>query len=85
MLGWVKALPAELIRRRPVLSVVSAWALLDGGELDAAEARLQDAERWLEANSDMSEANRRTVVVDEKQFQSLRASIANARASLAGG
>ena len=80
MLSWVKALPDEVIRARPVLSVVSAWALLDGGELDAAEARLRDAERWLDTNSDMSEPSRRMVVVDEKQFQSLLASIANARA-----
>ena len=80
MLGWVKALPAELIRARPVLSVVSAWALLDGGELDAAEARLRDAERWLDTFSDISERSQRMVVVDEKQFQSLPASIANARA-----
>ncbi|MBV9787602.1 MAG: helix-turn-helix transcriptional regulator, partial [Chloroflexi bacterium] len=55
VLGWVKALPDALIRARPVLSVVCAWALLDGGELDAAEARLQDAERWLDAASDQHE------------------------------
>ena len=39
-LGWVKALPDGLIRARPVLSVGYAWALLDGGELEASEARL---------------------------------------------
>ena len=37
-LGWVKALPDELVRARPVLSVAYAWALLNGGELEAAEA-----------------------------------------------
>ena len=47
-LGWVKALPDELIRARPVLSVGYAWALLDCGELEAGEARLRDAERWLD-------------------------------------
>ena len=51
-LGWVKALPDELIRTRPVLSVGYAWALLDGGELEASEARLQDAERWLDTPTD---------------------------------
>ncbi len=35
-LGWVKALPEGLIRTRPLLSVGYAWALLDGGELEAA-------------------------------------------------
>ena len=73
-LGWVKALPEVLIRAQPVLSMGYAWALLDGGELEASEARLQDAERWLEAPTD------KMVVVDKEQFRSLPASIATARA-----
>jgi LuxR family maltose regulon positive regulatory protein len=91
-LGWVKALPDELVRARPVLSVGYAWALLDGGELEAGEARLRDAERWLDTTADMSERpevpsaktcperSRRMVVVDEDQFRSLPATIATARA-----
>jgi LuxR family maltose regulon positive regulatory protein len=55
MLGWVKALPDKLFRARPVLTVVCAWALLDGGELEAAEARLRDAERWLDTTETMRE------------------------------
>ena len=51
-LGWVKALPDELVRTRPVLSVAYAWALLNGGELEAAEARLRDAERWLDTTAE---------------------------------
>ena len=35
--GWVQALPAELVRARPVLSVYYAFALLPA-ELDAADA-----------------------------------------------
>ncbi len=73
-LGWVKALPDGLIRVRPVLSVGYAWALLDGGELEASEARLHDAERWLDTPTD------KMVVVDIEQFRSLPASIATARA-----
>src|SRR3990172_507064 len=73
-LGWVKALPDGLIRARPVLSVGYAWALLDGGELEASEARLHDAERWLDTPTD------KMVVVDKEQFRSLPASIATARA-----
>ena len=73
-LGWTRALPDELIRTRPVLSVGYAWALLDGGELEASEARLRDAERCLEARTDQM------VVVDQEQFRSLPASIATARA-----
>ncbi len=73
-LGWAKALPDELIRARPVLSVGYAWALLDGGELEASEARLHDAERCLDTPTD------KMVVVDKEQFCSLPASIATARA-----
>ena len=50
MLGWLKALPYELLHARPVLSVGYAWALLLSGELEGVEARLLDAEQWLEAD-----------------------------------
>jgi LuxR family maltose regulon positive regulatory protein len=73
-LGWVRALPDELVRARPVLSVWYAYALLAGGEMEAAESRLKDAEQWL-ANPSAT-----MVVVDERQFRSLPATIAAARA-----
>ena len=73
-LGWVKELPDGLIRARPVLSVGYAWALLDVGELEASEARLQSAERWLDTPTDQM------VVVDKEQFLPLPATIATARA-----
>ncbi len=83
-LSWVKALPDELVRTRPVLSIGYAWALLDGGELEASVSRLRDAERWLEPTVDMSERpeppSSEMVVVDEEHFRSLPASIATARA-----
>lgn len=72
--GWIRSLPDGLIRSRPVLSVGYAWALLDGGELEASEARLQHAERWLDVPTD------KLVVVDNGQLRSLPASIATARA-----
>ena len=88
LLEWLKALPDVLIRARPVLSVGYAWALLDGGELEAAEARLRDAERWLDTTADMRERPEapsvEMVVVDEEQFRSLSGTIAIARAYLAG-
>jgi len=74
-LKWARALPDELIRSRPVLGVWFAWALLGSGELEAAEARLRDAERWLEPGQSAP-----TVVVDEEQLRSLLATIAVARA-----
>jgi LuxR family maltose regulon positive regulatory protein len=91
-LGWVKALPDELVGTRPVLSVGWAWALLDGGEMEAVEGRLWDAERWLGPTDDTPERpeppssetcperTRGMVVADEKLFRSLPASIATARA-----
>ena len=37
-LGWLKALPDELVHFRPVLCVDYAYALFGGGELEAVEA-----------------------------------------------
>jgi LuxR family maltose regulon positive regulatory protein len=83
-LGWVKALPDELVRTRPVLCVAYGWALLERGELEAAEACLRNAERWLDPTADMSERWElplaEMVVVDEEQFRSLPATLATARA-----
>jgi LuxR family maltose regulon positive regulatory protein len=47
LLGWLKLLPDEIAADRPVLSVYYAWSMLVSGELDAAERRLDDAERAL--------------------------------------
>ncbi len=86
-LGWVKSLPDEMACARPVLSVGYAWALLNSGQMEAADTRLKDAERWLEPTADMSEQMdeppTKMVVVDEEQFRSLPASIATIRAFLA--
>lgn len=80
-LGWAKALPDELVRARPVLSVAYGWALLNGGQLEAAEARLQDAERWLDTSAERAaEMPAEMVIVDQEQFRNLPASIATARA-----
>jgi LuxR family maltose regulon positive regulatory protein len=75
--GWLKALPDELIRRRPLLSAYVASALRRAGELEEAERRLQDAERWLEnPGSEQTVAN-------EEEFRPLSLIIAIHRASLA--
>ncbi len=47
LLAWLTSLPDELVRRRPVLSVVRAWLLLVAGDLDAVEPWLDEAERGL--------------------------------------
>ena len=48
MLRWLRALPEAVLRRRPVLSLHFAGALLLSGEYDAAAGRLRDAERLLD-------------------------------------
>ena len=88
LLEWLKALPDEVVRARPVLSLYYAFASLGGIGLEAAEARLRDAERWLDAAADRSDRpeapSAEMVVVDEEGFRSLPGSIAIARAYGAG-
>ncbi len=79
-LGWVKTLSEELIRTRPVLNVWYAYFLLGSGELEFAESRFKDAERWLEPVDTISTD---MVVVDQEQFKSLPATIAIGRAYIA--
>ncbi|MDO8881112.1 MAG: LuxR C-terminal-related transcriptional regulator [Coriobacteriia bacterium] len=74
-LKWARSLPDELIRARPVLSVWYAYAMLGTGELEAAEARLTDAERWLEPGPGQP-----PVAVDQEELRSLLATIGVARA-----
>lgn len=71
VLGWLKRLPDSLIRARPVLSVIYALVILNTGQREAVEARLQDAEQGLSQLGQES-ANER--------YRSLPASIANTRA-----
>ena len=87
LLGWLKALPDELVRCRPVLSVGYARALLASGELEGVEARLRDAERWLDTTADMrarpDAPAAAMVVVDEEAFRRLPGAIAVSRAGQA--
>ena len=73
-LGWVKQLPEELVRIRPVLCTQIAWSLMDTGDVDASESRLQNAEALLDGPSEQM------VIVEESQFRMLPARIAFARA-----
>lgn len=80
VLGWLKAIPDEIVRYRPVLCVEYAWASLACNELDAAMDRLLDAERWLEMMAhkhDLPEdALDKMIVVDEMAFRRLPGLIA---------
>ncbi len=77
VLGWLEMLPDELFFSRPVLSVHFAGTLLSNGRLEDVEARLQDAERWLDIREDTA----KMVVVDKEEFRSLPGSIAVFRAA----
>ena len=80
LLGWLKALPDELFQNRPVLSAHYAGTLLQNGQFDGVEARLRDAERWLDTPTDRRV---RPIFVDEEEFRRLPASVAMYRAAIA--
>jgi LuxR family maltose regulon positive regulatory protein len=79
VLGWLSALPDELLRDRPVLCNVYAGALLSSGVVDGVEVRLRDAERWLGPSGargpgDIVAAG--AVVVDDEGLRLLPGSVA---------
>jgi LuxR family maltose regulon positive regulatory protein len=83
-LRWVQALPDDVVRARPVLTVWYAYALLASGAMELAEAKLTDAEQSLDPHDHLT-ARLRTpspemVVADEEEFRSLPATIAIGRA-----
>ncbi|TFH31598.1 MAG: helix-turn-helix transcriptional regulator, partial [Anaerolineales bacterium] len=79
LLGWLKALPVELVRVRPVLSTWYASVSMSCGELGGVEPRLRDAERWLNTTADTTGM----VVVDEDEFRRVPGMIPLIRAGLA--
>ncbi len=76
-LQWAQQLPDDVIRAHPVLCLGYAWALLNGGNLEAGEPYLRDAERWIDPPPEIAS---RMVVVDEAEYRALPAAIASARA-----
>ena len=78
LLGWLRALPDELFRNRPVLSVHYAGTLLQNGQFEGVERRLQDAERWL-----VEDIGERPVFVDEEAFRRLPGFVAMYHAAIA--
>jgi LuxR family maltose regulon positive regulatory protein len=84
-LEWVKDLPEDLVRARPVLSLAYAWAFLNAGRLEDAEIKLRDVERWVgpaevPSTKPYPEQSRGMVVVDEEQFRALPTWLATVRA-----
>jgi LuxR family maltose regulon positive regulatory protein len=87
MRGWLDALPEEVFAVRPVLSIGYVGVLMQSGEVGGVDARLRDAERWLDtiaAGRDGPDAPKTDmVVVDEALLDRLPAQIAVYRAALA--
>jgi LuxR family maltose regulon positive regulatory protein len=85
--GWLKALPDEVVRVRPMLSFAVAGALLTGGEPEEVEVRLRDAERWLEEAAATDEGSLappgEMVVADEEEYRRLPGAIELYRSGLA--
>jgi len=73
-LDWVKKLPEDVIRYRPVLLTQMAQSFMDAGEPEASEDCLQAAERCLNGPSG------EMIVADEAQLKPLPAMIAMTRA-----
>jgi LuxR family maltose regulon positive regulatory protein len=86
LLGWIRSLPKPVVRRSPVLSILSAWAQTWAGDLDAAEARLDDAERALAAGDQVPAtwADTEDLRTAPATISVYRASLAQARGDVAG-
>ncbi|SFT53120.1 LuxR family transcriptional regulator, maltose regulon positive regulatory protein [Geodermatophilus amargosae] len=80
---WLEALPEELLRCRPVLTIGYVGSLMARGELEGVQQRLDAAERWLDAARDAGEPSADMVVVDQAGYRALPGSIAVYRAGRA--
>ena len=83
VLAWIKALPMDLFKDRPVLSILYVAALMSNGAIEGVEERLRDAEHWLDMIEDRHERPAEMIVVNEEEFRRLPGAIAMYRAGLA--
>jgi LuxR family maltose regulon positive regulatory protein len=85
--GWLEMIPEDVIQVRPVLSVGMAWVLLSDGEFEGVEARLRDAEQWLDAAAGAGPGSAAApagmVVANEQEYRRLPGTIETYRAALA--
>jgi LuxR family maltose regulon positive regulatory protein len=83
--SWVRMLPADVVRRRPVLGMGFVAALASGSEFDTVEERLRDIEQSMVASvaGDVEETPAPDiVVVDEAGYLRLPGNIALYRAAM---
>ena len=69
--NWMEALPDELVRSRPRLCIYHAFVLFMTGQLEAAELRLQAAERALDSMSDETKAEQQGMMAAVRAFFAL--------------
>jgi LuxR family maltose regulon positive regulatory protein len=85
--SWLKVIPDELLRVRPVLNIGFVGALVSGGQLEGIEERLSDAEQWLDAGTAGSARSEtpsgEMVVRDLEELPRLPGTIEMYRAALA--
>jgi LuxR family maltose regulon positive regulatory protein len=85
LLGWLKAIPDELVRVRPVLSTEYALVSISCGEVEGAESRLRDAERCLEISAAVQgnpeSTHEKIIVVDKEEFRRVAGMIPLIRAA----
>jgi LuxR family maltose regulon positive regulatory protein len=82
---WLEALPDEVVRVRPVLSIGYVGSLMVSGQVEGVEERLRDAEQWLDPTTAEGPQGRsgEMVVADEAGFRALPSAIAMYRAGRA--
>jgi len=51
LLYWMRTMPESVVKRRPVLCILSGWSLMMTGDLDGMERRLDEAEAALVAGA----------------------------------
>ncbi len=86
---WMRSLPEPVVRRSPVLSMISSWSMLVAGNLDAAESRLDDVEAALAAGAQDPDLAARWAKTDDLRtapatVSVYRAALAQARGDVAG-
>jgi len=85
LLGWLKLLPDEVVRVRPVLCYGYAFSSMSCGENESVEPRLQDAERWFNMGERPESQPVGMVVADQEEFRRLPGLIALTRGGQALG
>ena len=85
LLGWLKLLPDEVVRVRPVLCYEYAFSSMSCGENENVEPRLQDAERWFNTGGRPESQPVGMVVADQEEFRRLPGLIALTRGGQALG